>query len=197
MLLPDGRQVTGRTGPVVGLVACAAGGVETLREWFVEPARERGWRVAVTLTPTAGAWLTGSGELARLRSATGLPVRTGPRLPGERSPHPPVDCYVVAPASANSVAKLALGIGDNQALTALCEAVGDPATPLVVFPRVNAAHVRHPAWSGHLSTLRAAGVTVVGGPGVWALHEPREAPSDRRLPWDVILAETGRALERR
>ncbi|OLM16098.1 MULTISPECIES: flavoprotein [unclassified Pseudonocardia] len=100
----------------------------------------------------------------------------------------------MAPASANTVAKLALGIGDNQALTALCEALGDPATPLVVFPRVNAAHVRHPAWAGHIAALRAAEVTVVEGPGVWELHEPRQAAPGRRLPWDVILAETGRVL---
>jgi hypothetical protein len=39
--------------PVVGLVCCAAGGVEGVREGYVEPALARGWRVAVTLTPTA------------------------------------------------------------------------------------------------------------------------------------------------
>ena len=46
-------------GPVVGLVSCAAGGLEQLRTGYVEvePALARGWRVAVTLTPTAATWL--------------------------------------------------------------------------------------------------------------------------------------------
>ena len=55
--------------------------------------------------------------LAEVEEASGFPVRVGPRLPSDLSPHPPVDCYLVAPASANTVAKLALGIADNQALT--------------------------------------------------------------------------------
>ncbi|BBF99276.1 flavoprotein [Pseudonocardia saturnea] len=182
---------------MVGLVGCAAGGVETACESFVRPARARGWGVAVTLTPTAGSWLAGSDELATLQDAAGLPVRVHPRAPGERSPHPPLDCCVVAPASANSVAKLALGIGDNQALTMLCELLGNPAIPLVVFPRVNAAHTRHPAWPGHLAVLRAAGVRLIEGPGVWDLHEPGQAPSNRPLPWDTILAATEYALDGR
>ena len=46
--------------------------------------------------------------------------------------------------TANSVAKLALGIADNQALTVLCENVGH--RPMIIFPRINAAHARQPAW---------------------------------------------------
>ncbi|MFI6056724.1 flavoprotein [Streptomyces sp. NPDC051286] len=63
----------------------------------------------------------------------------------EARPHPVSNCYVVAPASANFVAKLATGIADNQALTQVSEALGTIGVPVVVFPRVNAAHVRHPA----------------------------------------------------
>ncbi|ALE82464.1 flavoprotein [Pseudonocardia sp. HH130629-09] len=181
-------------GPVVGLVAGGVGGVETIRTEFVVPAIERGWTVAVTLTPTAGQWLDKSGELAELEAMTRLPVRVAPRQPGERSPHPPVNCYVVAPASANTVAKLALGIADNQALTTVGEAIGNPVTPVVVFPRVNAAHARHPAWERHLAALRAGGVHLVYGPEVWTLHEPRQAPPDRRLPWDEILSIVDRII---
>jgi hypothetical protein len=46
--------------------------------------------------------------------------------------------------TANSVAKLALGIADNQALTVLCECVA--TVPMIIFPRINAAHARQPAW---------------------------------------------------
>ncbi|MFC8236203.1 flavoprotein [Streptomyces sp. NPDC057284] len=64
------------------------------------------------------------GELHRLKQLTGLPVRDTPRLPTEPRPHPVADCYVVAPASANYIAKLAMDITDNQALTQVSEALG-------------------------------------------------------------------------
>jgi hypothetical protein len=172
---------------VIGLIACAAGGLETLLDGFVEPARARGYRIAITLTPAAGQWLAHTAERARLERATGFPVRVGPRMPGEQSPHPPADCYLVAPASANSVAKIALGISDNQALTTVVEAIGHGQVPVIVFPRINAAHARHPAWAAHIAALQRVGVHVVQGEDVWALHEPREAPPDRRLPWIEIL----------
>ena len=170
----------------IGLVVCAAGGLLGVRPGFVEPALRRGWRVAVTATPTAAGWLADAGESARIEQATGLPVRHLPRGPDEPSPHPPVVGYAVAPATANTVAKLALGIADNQALTAVGEALGVASTPVVVFPRINAAHARHPAWAGHLSVLRAAGAEVVDG-DLWTLHEPGSAPPDRDLPWTAVL----------
>jgi phosphopantothenoylcysteine synthetase/decarboxylase len=165
---------------VIGVVAAAVGGVEQLREGLVQPLIQRGHRVAVTLTPTAVSWFDPH-ELSDLEKLTGLPVRSQPRMPGEERPHPPIDVFVGAPLSANSVAKLALGIGDNQALTVLSEAIG--TTPMVVFPRVNAAHVRHPAWPRHLSTLRAAGVALID----WDLLEPRVETGGRGLPWREIL----------
>ncbi|WP_092625587.1 flavoprotein [Jiangella sp. DSM 45060] len=173
------------TGPRLGLVACAAGGVEDLRHHLIEPLRAAGWTVAVTLTPTAASWLRESGEIDRIEAATALPVRSEPRLPWEVSPHPPVDCYAVVPATANTVAKLALGIADNQGLTQVGEALGTGHPPVVIFPRVNAAHAAHPAWEAHLATLRRAGAHLVYGDDVWPLHRPRSAPG-RRLPWRAI-----------
>ncbi|KKD04934.1 flavoprotein [Streptomyces sp. WM6386] len=172
---------------MLGVVGSAAGGVEALRTGLVEPAIDRGWQVAVTLTPTAGEWLRMTGEVERLEKLTGLPVRDAPRVPGETRPHPPVDCYVVAPASANMVAKLASGVMDNQALTQVGEAIGTLGLPVVVFPRVNAAHARHPAWQRHIDALRAGGVHLVYGPEAWPLYEPREAPAGRELPWRAVL----------
>ncbi|MGW5276040.1 flavoprotein [Streptomyces sp. NPDC004044] len=164
----------------------AADGVEQLRTGLVEPAIALGWQVAVTLTPNAGQWLRANGELECLEAVTGLPVRDAPRLPTEPRPHPVADCYVVAPASANYVAKLATGIADNQALTQVSEALGTIDVPVVVFPRVNAAHVRHPAWDEHVAALRKAGVELIHGPDVWPLYEPREGPAVRQLPWTAI-----------
>jgi hypothetical protein len=175
------------TRGVVGVVVSAAGGAELVRTGLVEPLLARGWSVAVTVTPTVMTWLEAEGEVARIEDVTGFPVRSGPRLPREVSPHPQVDCYAVVPATANTVAKLALGIADNQALTQVCEAIGGRTPPVVVFPRVNAAHVGQPAWDSHIAALRKADVRLVYGDDVWPLHRPRSA-TGRELPWPAILA---------
>lgn len=159
---------------VLGVVASAASGVEQrLRAELVAPAVRRGWRVAITLTPTAAKWLADNGELDRLTELSDLPVRSTSRLPHQPKPHPVPDCFLFAPATANSVAKLALGIADNQALTVLCEALGTPGLPVVLHPRANQAHVAHPAYAGHLAVLAAAGVRIVSG-------EPAQ-------PWQRLL----------
>lgn len=183
------------TRGALGLIGASAGGIEKLRTGLVEPAIERGWQVGVTLTPTAATWLEDLGEIALLEKDTGLPVRGSPRLPREPSPHPAPDCYVVAPATANTVAKMALGIADNQALTQVNEAIGTRGLPVVAFPRINAAHARQPAWAGHLEALRAAGVWLVEGDEVWPLYEPRQAPPGRELPWAEILDTAATAVE--
>ncbi|MGW3241614.1 flavoprotein [Streptomyces sp. NPDC001070] len=180
---PHTRPVRG----VLAVVGSAADGVGTLREGLVLPALARGWRVAVSLTPTAARWLGARGEIERLREVTGLPVRDQPRLPGVPRPHPAADCCVLAPASANTLAKLALGIADNQALTLLAEVLGTPRVPLVAVPAVNAAHTRHPAWPRHLATLREAGVRLLLDPEAGPLPEPGEAPDGRGFPWPAVL----------
>lgn len=174
-----------RRHQTLGLVASASGGVERIRSELVEPLIANGWHVAVTLTPAAGAWLRSSGEAGVLADITGYPVRVESRSPTEESSHPHVDCYAVVPASANTVAKLALGIADNQALTTVCEALGTSGVPVIIFPRVNAAHARHPAWKSHIEALRSAGADLVYGDDVWPLHEPRSSPG-RDLPWETI-----------
>jgi hypothetical protein len=178
----QGNRVRSRT---LGLVCCSAGGVEAVRRELIEPMIADGWTVAVTATPTAARWLKECGELSEIEAATGFPLRYEPRLPGEESPHPPVDCYAVVPATANTVAKLALAIADNQALTQVCEAIGAGRPPVIVFPRINAAHAAHPAWDQHVAALTKAGVHLVYGDDVWPLHQPRSAPG-RQLPWRTI-----------
>ncbi|MFD7757559.1 flavoprotein [Streptomyces sp. NPDC059757] len=75
--------------------------------------------------------------MATGKRRTGPPGATdrppGPRHPAPADrPHPVADCYVVAPASANYVAKLAMGIADNQALTQVSEALGTTGVSVVV-----------------------------------------------------------------
>ena len=170
---------------VVAVVGCAAGGLEEQLDELIRPLVDRGFTVPVVVTPTAANWLKDLGHQAVIEKVTGLPVRSTPRMPREQSPHPAPDVLVAAPMTANSVAKFALGIADSQALTLLCESV--TTTPTIVFPRVNAAHARQPAWNGHLDALRSVGVDLVYGEDVWPLYEPRQAPPDRHLPWRQIL----------
>jgi len=188
----SGTSVSGAAS-TLGLVGTGAGGVESLRVELVEPLIRSGWQVAVTLTPTAGEWLRDMGEIDEIEKVTGLPVRVGARGPGESSPHPTVDGYAVVPASANTIAKLALGIADNQALTTVNEAIGTVGRPVVVFPRINAAHARHPAWAAHIAALRTAGVDLIDGDDLWPLHEPRSAPG-RDLPSPTIRSRITTAM---
>jgi hypothetical protein len=158
---------------ILGLIASAGGGVEKrLRPELAVPAVDRGWTIAVTLTPTVAGWLAANGELAKLQALTELPVRSEPRLPGQPKPYPLPDAFVFAPATANSIAKLALGIADSQALTAACEAIG-ARVPMVVRPQAGDAQRGHPAFAGHLKLLREAGVLVS--------DEPPDAP------WEPML----------
>ncbi|HSD81067.1 MAG TPA: bifunctional phosphopantothenoylcysteine decarboxylase/phosphopantothenate--cysteine ligase CoaBC, partial [Solirubrobacteraceae bacterium] len=79
------------------------------------------------------------------------------------------DAYLVAPATANTLAKLAHGLADNlltsAALAATC--------PVLVAPAMNHAMWEHAATRANLETLRARGVTVVD-PGVGALATRHE-----------------------
>ena len=150
--------------PVLGLVASAGFGVDRrLRPEVAAPAAARGWRLAVTLTPGAARGLEAAGEVERLRELTDLPVRWEGRLPSEPKPYPIPDAFLFVPATANSLAKLALGIADNQALTSLREALGTPGVPVVVRPQADPAQRAHPRWPEHLKTLAECGATIADG----------------------------------
>ncbi|MCC8247270.1 flavoprotein [Saccharothrix luteola] len=159
---------------VLGVVASAGGGVE---RWFVDglarPLAAKGWRLAITFTPTAARWLEPRAD--SLRALTALPVRWTSRLPWEPKPHPAPDAFVFAPATANSLVKLAVGIADNQALTVLCEALGD-RKPMVVLPQVSEGQAAHPAFEGHLAVLRSAGVVLASDPESVMRELDRVAP---------------------
>jgi phosphopantothenoylcysteine decarboxylase / phosphopantothenate---cysteine ligase len=111
-------------------------------------------------------------------------------FPGEPAPdHDPIahlelvaraDVFVVAPASANTIAKLAAGLADNLLTSA---ALANTA-PLVVAPAMNSRMYEHPATQGNLELLRSRGARVVdpgsgrlaskGEWGVGRLAEPPE-----------------------
>ncbi|MDD5815359.1 MAG: flavoprotein, partial [Bacteroidales bacterium] len=67
------------------------------------------------------------------------------------------DAYVIAPATANSMAKMANGIADNLLLTAYLSA----RCPVFVAPAMDLDMMKHPATQANLETLRQRGVHVV------------------------------------
>ena len=89
------------------------------------------------------------------------------------------DLLVVAPCTANTLAKLAHGIADN----VLTEAALAHRGPVLVAPAMNPRMWMHPATRGNVDTLRARGVELVGPDegelaegegGVGRLAEPTE-----------------------
>jgi phosphopantothenoylcysteine decarboxylase/phosphopantothenate--cysteine ligase len=79
------------------------------------------------------------------------------------------DVFLVAPATAQTLAKLAYGSADN-VLTAAALAC---RRPLIVAPAMNNAMYEHAATQANLATLRARGVTVLE-PGTGSLGSPGE-----------------------
>jgi phosphopantothenoylcysteine decarboxylase / phosphopantothenate---cysteine ligase len=138
---------------------------------FVRLATAAGHAVRVAQTPASRRFV-GSASFAALTGAPVLvdeferdPARGA--FPGQPLPdHEPIghlelvrnaDLYLIAPASANTIAKLAHGLADNllssAALAATC--------PLVVAPAMNNHMYEHPAVQANLHTLRARGVSVI------------------------------------
>jgi len=103
------------------------------------------------------------------------------------------DVLLIAPATANVLAKMAAGIADDF-LTTFCLAV---AAPVVVAPAMNTRMWRHPSVAQNLATLRARGVIVVE-PEFGPLASPGEGEGVGRLadPDRVIRAALDAARER-
>jgi phosphopantothenoylcysteine synthetase/decarboxylase len=74
------------------------------------------------------------------------------------------DAAVVAPATANIIAKLSCGIADDMLTTVLL--AYPPNKPLIIAPAMNTAMYEHPATRANLATLRERGAVIV---------EPRES----------------------
>ena len=93
------------------------------------------------------------------------------------------DAVVVAPASADLLAKMAHGLADDLASTVLLAT----RAPILVAPAMNPAMWEHPATRANLALLRGRGVAVVG-PGVGAMAEPESGPGRLSEPEEIFAA---------
>jgi phosphopantothenoylcysteine decarboxylase / phosphopantothenate---cysteine ligase len=117
-----------------------------------------------------------SGEATRIVTAEALEFATG---------HPPVtqltgnvehvtllgpgegqfDLYLIAPATANTISKVAHGIDDTPVTSCASVALGG-GVPMLVAPAMHAHMARNPAVEESLGKLRAWGVGVITGAAV-------------------------------
>jgi len=130
-------------------------------------------------------------------------------FPGDAAPaHDPIghlelatncDAYLVAPASANTIAKLAAGVADSMVTTSFLACTA----PRLVAPAMNDRMYSNPATRANLTTLRERGVAVIepeegalasrGEHGKGRLPDPArllarveaELPTGER-PWDGL-----------
>ncbi|MGH2695461.1 MAG: bifunctional phosphopantothenoylcysteine decarboxylase/phosphopantothenate--cysteine ligase CoaBC, partial [Actinomycetota bacterium] len=141
--------------------------------------RERGAEVQVVMTPAATRFV-GPETFAALtgRQAHSDVFERTEDVLHVRLAHE-ADAAVVAPATANLLAKLATGVADELLTSTLLEFGG----PLVVAPAMHSGMWTHPATVENLRVLRGRGVGVVGpveGPlaagdeGVGRMAEPEE-----------------------
>lgn len=179
---------------------------------FARLAIKAGHTVRVVQTPASERFV----GRASFEGITGSPVvvdrfaidPAAGVFPGDARPaHDPIahlalaercDVMLVAPATANTIAKLAAGIADN-ALTALYLAC---RRPVVLAPAMNSNMYEHPATQANLALLARRGVTVmepgegslasIGEEGIGRLPKPAEllACVDR------IIADPARATGR-
>jgi phosphopantothenoylcysteine decarboxylase / phosphopantothenate---cysteine ligase len=93
------------------------------------------------------------------------------------------DVLVIAPATANTIAALALGLAPD-ALTSTALAC---RAPLLVAPAMNTRMWEHPATQGHVATLRDRGATIIG-PATGYLAEG--TTGEGRLAEPEVIVET-------
>jgi phosphopantothenoylcysteine decarboxylase/phosphopantothenate--cysteine ligase len=157
-----------------------------------------GHGVRVLMTPAAKRFV----GAPSFEAIVGAPVLTDEferdplrgAFPGDPQPaHDPIghleivsnaDAYLIAPASANTVAKLAAGIADSMLTTAFLACTA----PRAVAPAMNDRMYADPATQANLSTLRERGVRVID-PDEGALASRGEFGAGRLPAPARLLAE--------
>jgi phosphopantothenoylcysteine decarboxylase/phosphopantothenate--cysteine ligase len=178
-----GRHVTlGVSGGIAAYKSCI----------LVRRLVEAGAKVDVILTE-------GAAEFVRpltFEALSGRPVISSLWEPGTALQHIKLaqtpDLIIVAPATANLIAKTAQGVADDL-LSALLLA---RTSPVLLAPAMNDEMYANPATQANLSTLRSRGFATVG-PEVGALAEgPSDKPGRMSEP-ETILAHAARLLRSR
>lgn len=161
-----------------GIAACKAADL-------VRRLRDAGAEVRVVLTPNAARFVTP----LTFQALSGQPVRSdlwdesAEAAMGHIELARWADEVLIAPASADLIARLAHGLADDL-LTTLCLAT---EAPLRIAPAMNRQMWAHPATRANLATLRERGVAVIGpASGAQACGETGEGRLQE--PLDIVSA---------
>ncbi len=175
------------TGPLGGqrILLCVGGGIAAYKALeLVRRLRDAGAQVQVAMTAGAQQFVTP----LSFQALSGHPARTSlwdsaaEQAMGHLELARWADRVLVAPATADLLARLAHGLADDL-VTTLCLAT---TAPLVVCPAMNHRMWQHPATVANVETLRARGVQVLG-PDDGPLAEGESGPGRLREP-DAIVA---------
>jgi phosphopantothenoylcysteine decarboxylase / phosphopantothenate---cysteine ligase len=148
-------------GPLAGrrIILGITGGIAAYKAaYLARLLRERGAEVQVLMTPAATRFV-GPDTFAALtgRSVHSDVFEHTDEVLHVRLAHE-ADAAVVAPATANLLAKLALGLADDLLTSTLLEL----SAPVVVAPAMHTGMWQSPATRQNVDTLLARGVQVVG-----------------------------------
>jgi phosphopantothenoylcysteine decarboxylase/phosphopantothenate--cysteine ligase len=192
---------------VARLLLGVSGGIAAYKAIeLVRLAMKAGHAVRVIQTP-ASTRFVGAASFAGISGAPVLITEWEPdplrgAFPGDEPPaHAPLshlelveraDAFLIAPASANTLAKLASGQADSL-LTAAALAC---RKPLLLAPAMNSAMYEHPATQANLALLRARGARVLD-PGTGSLASIGESGIGRLPEPPELLAAFEEALAER
>jgi phosphopantothenoylcysteine synthetase/decarboxylase len=166
---------------VVYLIICGAGPAPHAGE-FISAAKAAGWDCHVITTPSGRGFV----DVQALEETSGNPVVSEHRRPGTpRRGRPPADAVVIAPATTNTICKLAAGIADTYALDIASECIG-LGVPTVVVPFVNSALAGRAPYQRAVGALKDEGVVVHD----IEPHEPKRGGERlASFPWTAAIEE--------
>ena len=159
---------------------------------LVRRLRDRGYVVRVVMTHAATAFV---GPLT-FQAVSGHPVRTDLLDPAAEAGMGHIelarwaDRLLIAPATADLMARLAAGIADDL-LTTLALAT---EAPLILAPAMNQQMWRHPATQDNLARLVARGARILG-PGVGSQACGDQGPGRMLEPLEIAEALSGSDLQ--
>jgi phosphopantothenoylcysteine decarboxylase len=168
------------------LLLCVCGGIAAYKSAeLVRRLREAGAEVRVAMTDNATRFV----GTATFQALSGVPVRTSlwdeaaEAAMGHLELARWADLVLIAPATADTLAKLAHGFADDL-VTTLCLAT---TAPIAVAPAMNHRMWLHAATQANVATLRERGLQVIG-PDDGPLAEGESGPGRMREPADILTA---------
>ena len=168
------------------ILLCVCGGIAAYKAAdLVRRLRDAGAQVRVAMTDNAQRFVGAQ----TFQALSGQPVRTSlwdaqaEAAMGHLELARWADRIVLAPASANTLAKLAHGLADDLVST-LCLA---SAAPLTIVPAMNHRMWLHPATQANLALLLQRGVAQVG-PDDGPLAEGESGPGRMAEPAAIVAA---------